>query len=55
MNDVVSPAKPTERFTARANVHYEPNGLSLLRPYVRGKVPVIFIHGLGATPGRGSP
>jgi pimeloyl-ACP methyl ester carboxylesterase len=25
---------------------YEPSGLSLLRPYARGKVPVVFIHGL---------
>jgi len=28
----------------------KPIGLSLLRPYMRGKIPVVFIHGLGATP-----
>jgi pimeloyl-ACP methyl ester carboxylesterase len=27
-----------------------PDGLSLRRPYARGKVPVVFIHGLWATP-----
>ena len=27
-----------------------PRGLSLRRPYARGKVPVVFIHGLWATP-----
>jgi triacylglycerol esterase/lipase EstA (alpha/beta hydrolase family) len=30
--------------------HYEPTGLSLPRPYVRGKMPVVFVHGLGARP-----
>jgi pimeloyl-ACP methyl ester carboxylesterase len=30
--------------------HYESTGLSLLHPYVRGKVPVIFVHGLWASP-----
>jgi pimeloyl-ACP methyl ester carboxylesterase len=29
---------------------YEPTGLSLLRPYKRGKIPVVFIHGLWASP-----
>jgi pimeloyl-ACP methyl ester carboxylesterase len=29
---------------------YEPTGLSLLSPYVRGKIPVVFIHGLWANP-----
>ena len=29
---------------------YEPTGLSLLIPYRRGKVPVVFIHGLWANP-----
>ena len=29
---------------------YEPTGLSLLRPYERGKIPVIFIHGLWSNP-----
>jgi pimeloyl-ACP methyl ester carboxylesterase len=30
--------------------HYEPTGLSLPRPYVCGKMPVVFVHGLGARP-----
>jgi pimeloyl-ACP methyl ester carboxylesterase len=29
---------------------YEPTGLSLLQPYVRGKVPVVLVHGLWASP-----
>jgi pimeloyl-ACP methyl ester carboxylesterase len=29
---------------------YEPTGLSFLRPYQRGKIPVLFIHGLWANP-----
>ncbi len=29
---------------------YEPAGLSLPRPYVRGKTPVVFVHGLWARP-----
>jgi pimeloyl-ACP methyl ester carboxylesterase len=40
--------------TADADVavllHFEPTGLSLLRPYQRGKTPVVFIHGLWANP-----
>jgi pimeloyl-ACP methyl ester carboxylesterase len=30
--------------------HYEPTGLSLPHPYVRGKVPVLLVHGLWASP-----
>jgi pimeloyl-ACP methyl ester carboxylesterase len=30
--------------------HYEPTGLSLLRPYVRGRLPVVLVHGLWASP-----
>ena len=29
---------------------WEPIGLSLLRPYARGKIPAVFIHGLGDAP-----
>ena len=29
---------------------FEPTGLSLLRPYQRGKTPVVFVHGLWASP-----
>jgi pimeloyl-ACP methyl ester carboxylesterase len=44
------------RAPARADVdvarlfRYEPTGLSLLLPYRRGKIPVVFIHGLWANP-----
>jgi pimeloyl-ACP methyl ester carboxylesterase len=33
-----------------AMLRYESTGLSLLRPYQRGKVPVVFIHGLWSNP-----
>lgn len=29
---------------------FEPTGLSLLQPYVRGKIPVVFVHGLWSSP-----
>src|SRR5262249_26335202 len=32
-------------------LRYEPTGLSLLSPYTRGTIPVLFIHGLWLTPG----
>ena len=31
-------------------LRFEPTGLSLLRPYQRGKTPVVFVHGLWANP-----
>ncbi len=31
-------------------LRYEPTGLSLLRPYAKGKVPVVLIHGLWVSP-----
>ena len=31
-------------------LRYEPTGLSLLSPYARGKIPVLFIHGLWSNP-----
>ncbi len=31
-------------------MRYEPTGLSLLKPYSRGKVPVVFVHGLWSNP-----
>jgi len=49
----VSPAprtQPTEPFTVCTASHCELTGLSLLQPYVRGKIPAVLIHGLGATP-----
>jgi len=33
-----------------ADYRFEPAGLSLLRPYVRGKIPVVLIHGLWSSP-----
>ena len=39
-----------------AGLHrYEPTGLSILRPYRRGRIPVIFIHGLWSSPWSWSP
>ena len=38
----------TETLAARGVVPY---GLSRIRPYQRGKIPVVLIHGLGASPG----
>jgi pimeloyl-ACP methyl ester carboxylesterase len=31
-------------------LRYEPTGLSLLRPYRRGRIPVVFVHGLWSSP-----
>jgi pimeloyl-ACP methyl ester carboxylesterase len=42
------PAPPAS--PAVAAVRFAPTGLSMRRPYARGKVPVVFIHGLWATP-----
>jgi pimeloyl-ACP methyl ester carboxylesterase len=42
------PARPES--VAKSEFRYSPTGLSLRRPYTRGKVPVVFIHGLWATP-----
>jgi pimeloyl-ACP methyl ester carboxylesterase len=35
---------------ATALLRYEPTGLSLLQPYQRGKIPVVFVHGLWSNP-----
>jgi pimeloyl-ACP methyl ester carboxylesterase len=42
------PASPPASVTEL--LRYEPTGLSLLSPYTRGKVPVVFIHGLWSNP-----
>jgi pimeloyl-ACP methyl ester carboxylesterase len=34
----------------RTTFQFEPIGLSLLDPYARGKIPAVFVHGLGNTP-----
>src|SRR6478672_10458683 len=36
-------------------LRYEPTGLSLLRPYRRGRVPVVFVHGLWSGPWSWAP
>ena len=41
---------PTQPLAGLATFRYESTGLSLLRPYVRGKVPVVLIHGLWSNP-----
>lgn len=43
----VDPGSPTTTLPA---FHFEPIGLSLIRPYERGKIPVVFIHGLWLSP-----
>ena len=45
---VDAPAKSAQAL--KELFHYEATGLSLLQPYVRGKVPVVFVHGLWASP-----
>jgi pimeloyl-ACP methyl ester carboxylesterase len=44
--------RPPDRVvpSPEAVIRAAPEGLSLRRPYARGKVPVVFIHGLWATP-----
>src|SRR3954470_14953049 len=44
----VPPSSPTAPITEL--LRYEPTGLSLLSPYARGKIPVVFIHGLWSNP-----
>ena len=43
-------AEPRTAPRLEERFRYEPTGLSLPRPYVRGKMPVVFVHGLGARP-----
>jgi pimeloyl-ACP methyl ester carboxylesterase len=56
-----SSAEPADRPQAKPRgdfaemVRYEPTGLSLLRPYARGKIPVVFVHGLWSNPWSWSP
>ncbi len=48
------PAQPGEPASPAASmkdlIRYEPTGLSLLRPYARGKIPVVLVHGLWSNP-----
>jgi pimeloyl-ACP methyl ester carboxylesterase len=43
-----TPAHPAPAL--KSLFHYESTGLSLLQPYARGKVPVVLVHGLWASP-----
>jgi pimeloyl-ACP methyl ester carboxylesterase len=43
-------AEPRTAPELEERFRYEPTGLSLPHPYVRGKMPVVFVHGLGARP-----
>ena len=43
-------AKPRTAPELEERFRYELTGLSLLHPYVRGKTPVVFVHGLWAKP-----
>ena len=43
-------AEPRTAPELKEPFRYELTGLSLLRPYVRGKTPVLFVHGLWARP-----
>src|SRR5271157_5616603 len=43
-------AEPRTAPKLEERFRYEPTGLSLPRPYVRGKMPVVFVHGLWASP-----
>src|SRR4051812_44265256 len=45
---VGTPASPPASMTEL--MRYEPTGLSMLSPYARGKIPVVFIHGLWLSP-----
>ena len=53
---VVLSRETNERSPTRADAdpaglfRFEPTGLSLLRPYRRGKIPVLFVHGLWSGP-----
>ena len=53
---VESPPARSGHLSSRADTavvslfRYEPTGLSLLKPYQRGRIPVVFVHGLWVTP-----
>jgi pimeloyl-ACP methyl ester carboxylesterase len=48
--EAAAPRQAKSRKDFAEMVRYEPTGLSLLRPYARGKVPVVFVHGLWSNP-----
>jgi pimeloyl-ACP methyl ester carboxylesterase len=45
---VDAPPRPSAEM--KELLHFEPTGLALLRPYARGKIPVVLVHGLWANP-----
>jgi pimeloyl-ACP methyl ester carboxylesterase len=45
-----SPIDPSKGVGGIPSIRFEPTGLSLLRPHERGKIPVVLVHGLWATP-----
>jgi pimeloyl-ACP methyl ester carboxylesterase len=49
-NDVRVQPKVATRLVPRTALQFEPIGLSMLDPYTRGKIPAVFIHGLGNRP-----
>ena len=46
-------AEPSRTPRSEGRFRFEPTGLSLPRPYVRGKTPVVFVHGLWTRPASG--
>jgi hypothetical protein len=44
------PQRETTDADVTGLLRYEPTGLSLLGPYRRGRVPVVFVHGLWSGP-----
>jgi pimeloyl-ACP methyl ester carboxylesterase len=56
VRDLAGPqVKPADALKCSTPSPWEPIGLSMLGPYVRGKIPAVLIHGLGATPDSWEP
>jgi pimeloyl-ACP methyl ester carboxylesterase len=49
------PTPATNEADVAGLLRYEPTGLSLLQPYRRGRVPVVFVHGLWSSPWSWAP
>jgi pimeloyl-ACP methyl ester carboxylesterase len=50
LSEARAESKNATRPALRTAFQFEPIGLSLLDPYARGKIPAVFVHGLGNTP-----
>jgi pimeloyl-ACP methyl ester carboxylesterase len=50
LSEVRAEPKTARRPALRTTFQFEPIGLSLVDPYTRGKIPAVFVHGLGNTP-----